>query len=149
VPGSLGGDGAAEQLARLADREVADVDHLLDLAAALREDLADLDRHQRAEVVLRGAQLLTEQPDELTAPRCRDRAPLAERVRGVGERGVDGDGARAHDPTDHAAVDGRRDLEIAGPARRVARGVDAEATQQLGGQHRGPAHRCTPMPLMT
>ena len=40
VPGSLGGDRAAVELAREADREVADVDHLLHLAEALLRDLA-------------------------------------------------------------------------------------------------------------
>jgi hypothetical protein len=39
VLGPLGGDGEAEQLARQADGEVADVDHLLDLAQALGEVL--------------------------------------------------------------------------------------------------------------
>jgi hypothetical protein len=35
VAGALAGDGQAVQLARQADREVADVDHLLHLAEAL------------------------------------------------------------------------------------------------------------------
>ena len=43
VPGPLGGHRAAVQLPRQADREVADVDHLLDLAEGLGGDLADLD----------------------------------------------------------------------------------------------------------
>ena len=80
--GPLGGDGEAVELAREADREVADVDHLLDLAEALRQRLAGLERDQQAEVGLRGAQLLAEQADELAAPRRRDRAPGQEgRVR--------------------------------------------------------------------
>ena len=48
-PGPLAGDRQAVQLAGQADGEVADVDHLLDLAEALGADLAGLDRHQRAE----------------------------------------------------------------------------------------------------
>ena len=48
-PGRSDGDGQAMQLARQADREVADVDHLLHLAQAFGEDLAGLERDQRAE----------------------------------------------------------------------------------------------------
>ncbi len=48
----LGGDREAEQLPRQADGQVADVDHLLDLAQALGADLAGLDGDQRAEVRL-------------------------------------------------------------------------------------------------
>ncbi len=48
----LGGDGEPVQLPRQADGEVADVDHLLDLAEALREDFSRLERHQPAEIVL-------------------------------------------------------------------------------------------------
>ncbi len=46
----------AVEHARLAHGEVADVDHLLHFAQALGLDLAVLERDQRAEVVLRGAQ---------------------------------------------------------------------------------------------
>ena len=58
-----------------ADREVADVDHLLHLADRLRADLADLDADQVGEVV----EVLGEQPaeglDELPAHRRRHRPP--------------------------------------------------------------------------
>src|SRR5699024_12006436 len=57
--------------------EVADVDHLLDLAQALRGDLADLDRDQPAERLLVGAQLLAEQPhrseERRVGKECRSR----------------------------------------------------------------------------
>ena len=43
---------SAVEHARLADREVGDVDHLLHFAVALGLDLAHLERHQAAEVVL-------------------------------------------------------------------------------------------------
>ena len=52
VAGPLAGDGQAVELARQADGEVADVDHLLHLAEALGGDLAGLERDQRGEVVL-------------------------------------------------------------------------------------------------
>ncbi len=71
VVGALGGDGQAVELARQADREVADVDHLLHFAEAFGDDLAGLERDQAAELGLGGAQLLAEQPHQLAAPRRR------------------------------------------------------------------------------
>ena len=82
VVGALGGDGEAVELAREADREVADVDHLLHFAEAFGDDLAGLERDEAAEIVLGGAQLLAEQADELAAPGRGDLAPgLEGRVR--------------------------------------------------------------------
>src|SRR4051812_5542006 len=78
--GALGLDGETIQLPRQADREIADVDHLLHLAEALGDDLADLQRDNTAEVGLEGAQFLAEQPDELAALRPRHGAPRAERL---------------------------------------------------------------------
>ena len=75
VPRALRRDRAAVELAREADREVADVDHLLDLAEALLGDLPDLERDEGAERLLLAAQLLAEQPHELAAARRRDVAP--------------------------------------------------------------------------
>ena len=68
--GALGGDGEAVELARQADGEVADVDHLLHFAEAFGDDLAGLERDQPAEIVLGGAQLLAEQAHELAAARA-------------------------------------------------------------------------------
>ena len=62
---------AAVELARQADGEVADVDHLLDLAAGLGGDLADLEADQRGEVLLVLAQQLAEALDQ--RPPCRGR----------------------------------------------------------------------------
>ncbi len=103
VARALGGDRQAEQLARQADREVADVDHLLDLAEALGADLAGLDGHQRAEVVLVLAQQLAELAHQRAADRRRDAAPLVEGVL-----------CRADDRCDL----GRRYAPAPGPARR-------------------------------
>ena len=69
-------DGQAVELARQADGEVADVDHLLHFAEPFRLDFADLDRHQPAELGLGGAQFFAEQANELAAARRRDAAPL-------------------------------------------------------------------------
>ena len=71
VAGTLRRDRAAVELAREADREVADVDHLLHLAEPLLRDLPDLERDERAERLLLAAQLLAEQPHELAAVRAR------------------------------------------------------------------------------
>ena len=53
------------QLARQADGELADVDHLLDLAEAFGADLAGLDRDQLAELGLVLTEQLTEPAHEL------------------------------------------------------------------------------------
>ena len=82
VAGALGGDGQAVELARQADGEVADVDHLLHFAQAFAGDLAGLDRHQPAQRRLVRAQLLAEQPHQFAAARRRHRAPGRERPRG-------------------------------------------------------------------
>ncbi len=74
--GALGLDRQAVELARQADGEVADVDHLLHFAEPLGLDLADFDRHQPAELGLGGAQFLAEQADELAAARRRGRCAI-------------------------------------------------------------------------
>ena len=58
VPATFAGDGLAVQLARLAEREFADVDTFLNLAAAFLDDLANLDSDDVTDIVLRCAQLL-------------------------------------------------------------------------------------------
>ena len=62
VLGALGMHGEAVQHARLSDREIGDVDHLLDFAVALGLDLAVLQGHEAAERVLVQAQFLAHQP---------------------------------------------------------------------------------------
>ena len=73
VAGALGMHGQAVQLARQADGEFADVDHLLHFAVALGLDLAHLQRDQRAERVLVRAQRFGAQADRLR----RDAAPAS------------------------------------------------------------------------
>ncbi len=75
VPGPLGGDGAAVQLTRQPDGEVADVDHLLHLAEGLGGDLARLDGHQRRQIGLVRAQQLAQARHQLAAHRRRGGAP--------------------------------------------------------------------------
>ena len=81
VVGPLAGDGQAIKLARQADREVADVDHLLDFAEAFLDDLAGLQRHQPGQRLLGGAQFLAKQPNQFAAARRRNHAPGAGRLR--------------------------------------------------------------------
>ena len=82
VIGALGRDGAAVELARQPDGEVANIDHLLDLANALRCDLPRLKRHKPGEIILGGAQFLRENSHELPTPRRRDLAPSIKGLRG-------------------------------------------------------------------
>ena len=95
VVGALGGERQAVELARQADREVADVDHLLHFAQAFGGDLAGLERDQPAEVGLGRAQLFAEQAHQLAAARRRHVAPglegrmrAADGLRGFGRRGL-------------------------------------------------------------
>ena len=94
MPRPLGGDGQPVELARQADGEVANVDHLLDLAQPLLEDLARLEADQPPERLLLLAKHLAEQPHELAAARRRDDAPGEEGVVGAADGGGDVGGAR-------------------------------------------------------
>ena len=118
VVGALGGDGQAVELAREADREVADVDHLLHLAEAFGDDLAGFERHEAAEIVLGGAQLLAEQAHELAAPGRRDLAPGLEGGVGPADGGLGLVGRRLAHMGDHLAGD-------RGPGRAAAGGEGA------------------------
>ena len=71
------------------ERQVADVDHLLDLAEALGDDLAGLDGDQRAEVLLVLAQQLAQLADQLAAHRRRHQPPLLEGLLGPPDDGGD------------------------------------------------------------
>ena len=113
VAGPLGGDGEAVELAREAEGEVADVDHLLHFAAALLEDLAGLEGHQAAERVLGGTELLAEEPHELAAPGCGYRAPAAESRFRFGDLGLDARGRIALHAPKGAPVDRRAHDDVA------------------------------------
>ena len=138
VLGALADRREAVELAREAEREVADVDHLLDLALALGEDLAGLERDEAAELALGAAQLLAEQADQLAAARRRHGTPLRER----GLRGADRPlgllaGGRC-DPGDLLAGDRRAHAK---PAIRRERALAAEGAQQRL-RFRADAWRC-------
>ena len=76
MAGALGCDGEAVKLAGQTDGKVANIDHFLNFAEALAQDLAVLDGDEPAEVVLRGAKLLAEKPDKLAAARRRNFTPF-------------------------------------------------------------------------
>ena len=75
VLGPFGVHGEPVQHARLADREIGDIDHLLDLAVPFGLDLAVFHRDQAAERILILAQFIAHEPHRLTALRRRHLAP--------------------------------------------------------------------------
>ena len=75
VLGPFGVHGEAVQHARLSDREIGDIDHLLDFAVALGLDLAVFQRYQAAERIFVLAQFLAHEPHRLAALRRRHLAP--------------------------------------------------------------------------
>ena len=72
---ALAGDGKAIELARKTDGEVADVDHLLDLAEALLDDLAALDRDEARQRFFGRPKLFAEKADEIAPARRGNRSP--------------------------------------------------------------------------
>ena len=70
----------AVQHARLPDREIGDVDHLLHFTVALGFDLAVFEGNEAAERVFAIAKLLGDQSDDLAALGSRHLAPAAGRL---------------------------------------------------------------------
>ncbi len=91
---------------RLADREVADVDHLLDFAVTLGLDLAHLEGHEAAKRILVIAQRITDAPHGLAAHRRRHGTPFPERVSCRVDETVVFRLRRRADAGDHFAVRG-------------------------------------------
>jgi len=87
VVGALGGDGDAADGAGKAGGVGADVDHLLNLAAAFGEDLAGLDGDEAAEGIEVGAELFAEEADEFAAAGHGDLPPMEEGGVGAGDGG--------------------------------------------------------------
>src|SRR5271169_3367900 len=118
---ALRGDGEPVQLPREADGEIADVDHLLHFAQALGYDLADLQGHEGAERILRGAQFLAEEAHEL-APAGRRNLPPGEKggAGAIDDRGHVGE-RRLPDAGDLGPVDRRADRERAAPKLRLGK----------------------------
>ena len=77
VLAALGVHGAAIEHARLADRQISHVDHLLHLAQSLGDDLAVFERHQLGQFALVLPQLIAQRPHQIAALRGRHIGPAA------------------------------------------------------------------------
>ena len=116
----------AVEHARLADREIGDVDHLLHFAVALGLDLAHLEADEAAEEVLLRAQRLAHEADGLAAARRGNVAPGRECGGGALHHALVVVGAgRAHARDDLA---GRRVDRV--DERRVGGGVPLRARER-------------------
>ncbi len=144
----------AVQHARLADREVGDVDHLLHFAVALGLDLAHLERHEAAEIRLVAPQFVADQAHGLAALRCRHRAPgQRDVVRSRHQLLVLRSGRRAH-CSQHLAVRridrlDQRSVVVRQPAARRTPGARVDCPEAQALQHRVharlPTARCAPV----
>ena len=125
--GPLGVHGQAVELARHADREVAHVDHLLHLAEALAQDLADLERDQAAELLL-----VVAQPRRRAGARPRRAAAPAIRA----TRGTPAAAARA--TCSYSSRPAQRTLAIGSP---VAGLIEASVAPEvaIGARVQAPA----------
>ena len=100
-------------VARLADGEIANVDHLLYLAQALLQDLAAFERNEPAEMLLCLPQRFAKQTHELAAFGRRHLPPDGEGRNRIRDRPLD-IGRFVHlQPADLASVDRRAHGEIA------------------------------------
>src|SRR5437763_2964338 len=73
-------DRKAIEHARLADCEIANVDHLLHFAFAFGDNFSGLERDELAELVFQFAQCVAKTANSVAAHRTRSRAPFQERV---------------------------------------------------------------------
>ena len=127
VPRALRGDGEPVKLTRQPHGEIADVDHLLNLAFALGENLAGLDRDEAAERLFGSAQLSPEEPHELASPRRRHRTPFTETGFGASDFCADAGRIVSASLPQNRAVDGRGDGDC---ALCKCRGRDTERREQ-------------------
>ena len=128
VAGAFGGDGLAVQLPRQADRELADVDHLLHLAEGLGGDLARLDRDECGQIGLVLDEQLAQAGHQGSADGCRRGAPRRKRLRCFGYRSVCLFGSGLGDGEQHIAGDRRAGLQAVA-ARLAEFGARADGVQ--------------------
>ena len=81
MAGPLAGHREAVKLARQPGREIGDVDHLLDFAQALGENLSGFERDQSAQFVLGSPQFLADFANDLAALGSGKHAPTLEGLR--------------------------------------------------------------------
>ena len=97
MPGALAVHGEAVKLAREADGEIGDIDHLLHFAQAFGQDLAHLERDQRAQFLLMGAQLVADFAHDIAALGRGHHTPFEEGFGGARHHGfVIGGAGHAH-----------------------------------------------------
>ena len=97
MAGALAVHGEAVKLAREADGEIGDIDHLLHFAQAFGQDLAHLERDQRAQFLLMGAQFVADFAHDLAALGSGHHAPFEEGFGGARHDGfVIGGAGHAH-----------------------------------------------------
>ena len=113
VTRALGGDGQPMQLPRETHGEVADVDHLLHLALALRGALAHLEGDQLSEQGFVGAQLLADQAHQFATAWRRDLTPGQECLAGLADHGCNVRGLLQGQLSHHLTGDGRAHAQTA------------------------------------
>src|ERR1043165_5792648 len=74
--GTLGVNGEAVELPRQTDREISDVDALLNFAIALRLDFAAFERDERSQRIFLIPKCIADQADNFTAMRGRQFSPM-------------------------------------------------------------------------
>src|ERR1043166_1549791 len=89
--GTLGVNGEAVELPRQTDREISDVDALLNFAIALRLDFAAFERDERAERVLFIPKRIADEPNDFATMWGRQFSPVF---------------LRDHDPTNQCFIFG-------------------------------------------
>src|SRR5215472_10553406 len=106
---ALGGDCQSVELSRDTDGEIADVDHLLDFAETLLDDLAGLQRDQFAQCLLADAELLAKESDKLASAWRGHVSPNPEGIDALRNLGVDRSSVVECDATDLRSIDRRSD----------------------------------------
>ncbi len=106
VFGSLARHGESVELARQADGEIGDIDHLLHFALALGQDLAHFERDQRAEIVFEAPQLVADLAHDLAALGGGEHAPAFEHFRCLGHHRLVFFGRREPNARQFAAIGG-------------------------------------------
>ena len=107
------------ELTRQADGEVADVDHLLNLAQPLGRHLAGFQGHQPAQILFGGAQFVADQGDQPAALRRRHQPPAGEGIGGAADGGARLVGGGIGKPGDLGAIERRAGDAVAGGQHRI------------------------------
>ena len=105
---ALGLDRQAVEHSRLADSEIADVDHLLHFALAFGDDLAGLERYELAKLRFQLAQSVAELPYRFAADRPRRDSPFFESLLRPRDRLIVFGVRRGPDARQEFAVDRRK-----------------------------------------